>query len=470
MRTVITVLSAAMLAACASAPDPAETPQMRSVASFATRQSFDAAAGDWPVDAWWSSYGDSQLNALVTEALATSPSLAIAEARLRRARALTQASEAALLPTVTSGTTINRQKQSYNYLSPEEVTPKGWKEYGQAGLDLSWELDFWGKNRAAVAAATSEAQAARADAAQAGLVLSTAIASAYAELAHQYAVRDTAISARGVRSMTAELFRSRYANGLETLGSVRQVEARLATAEGDVLAIEERIALQKNQLAALVGSGPDRGLAIARPTLEVSHAVALPEQLEAQLIGRRPDLVAARLRAESAAHKVDQARAGFYPNVNLSAVIGMQALGLNVLKDDGSQMGHAGPAITLPIFDGGRLRANLRGAEAEYAQAVATYNGTLIQALQEIADVAVSHEALAPQIETMATAVESARESWRVQNARYEGGLATYLEVLSAEDYLLANLRSQADLHARSLTLDVALVRALGGGYTANRP
>lgn len=443
---------------------------MQAVAAYATQQSFDAAGGEWPVDTWWLSYGDSQLNALVAEALATAPSLAVADARLRRARAMTQASEAAMLPAVTSGTTINQQKQSYNYLSPEEVTPKGWQEYGQSGLDLSWELDFWGKNRAAIAAATSEAQAARADAAQARLALSAAIASGYAELAHQYAVRDTAISARGVRGMTAELLRRRYDNGLETLGSVRQLEARLATAEGDVLAIEEHIALQKNQLAALVGAGPDRGLAIARPTLEVSHAFALPQELEAQLIGRRPDLIAARLRAESAAHKIDQARAGFYPNVNLSAVIGVQALGLSMLKDDGSQMGHVGPAITLPMFNGGRLRANLRGAEAEYAQAVATYNGTVIQALQEIADVAVSHQALAPQIDTLATAVEAARESWRVQNARYEGGLATYLEVLSAEDYLLANLRSQADLQARSLTLDVALVRALGGGYEASRP
>jgi NodT family efflux transporter outer membrane factor (OMF) lipoprotein len=464
------MLGAAILSACAGIPERTEAPAMQSIASYATTQSFDAPSGEWPADAWWTSYADAQLDALITEALASSPSLAVADARLQRARALTQANEAALLPTLSTVSAFNRQKQSYNYLSPAEVTPQGWNEYGYSALDLSWELDFWGRNRAALAAATSEAQAVRADAAQARLVLSTSIASAYAELAREFAVRDTLISARGVRGMTAELFRRRYDNGLETLGSVRQVEARLATAEAEVLAIEEQIALQKNRLAALVGAGPDRGLAIDRPALEVSHEFSLPEQLDAELIGRRPDLTAARLRAEAAAHKIDQAVAGFYPNVNLSAVIGMQSLGLDMLKDDGSRMGHVGPAITLPIFSGGRLRANLRGADAEYAEAVASYNQTVVQALQEIADVSVSHQALAPQLATMDSAVEAAREAWRVQNARYEGGLATYLEVLSAEDYLLANLRSQTDLQSRALTLDVALVRALGGGYDIGRP
>jgi NodT family efflux transporter outer membrane factor (OMF) lipoprotein len=465
ISTTLTVLSAAVLTGCAGIPKRTEAPALQSITNYATQQSFDASRGQWPTDAWWRSYGDAQLSALIDEGLAASPPLAIADARLRRARALTQSKEAALLPNVAGAATVNQQKQSYNYLSPAEVTPQGWNEYGQAALDLSWELDFWGRNRAALAAATSEMQATMADAAQARLVLSTSIASSYADLVREFAVRDTAVAARGVRGTTVELFQRRYEQGLETLASVRQVEARLATAEAEVLAIEEQIALTRNRLAALVGAGPDRGLAIDRPALDVGHVFGLPDQLEADLIGRRPDLVAARLRATAAARRIDHACAGFYPNVNLSAVIGVQALGLDVLSKDGSSMGHVGPAITLPMFDGGRLRANLRGAEAEYAEAVASYNNTVVQALREIADVAVSHQALAPQVATVAVAVGAAREAWRVQNLRYEGGLATYLEVLSAEDYLLANLRTQAELQARSLTLDVALVRALGGGY-----
>jgi NodT family efflux transporter outer membrane factor (OMF) lipoprotein len=232
-----------------------------------------------------------------------------------------------------------------------------------------------------------------------------------------------------------------------------------------VLALEEQVALQKNKLAALLGAGPDRALAIARPAVTFTRAFALPATLSAGLIGRRPDLVAARLRAEAASRRIHVARAAFYPNVNLTAFIGVQALGVDMLKESGSDIGSVGPAVSLPIFNGGRLRAQLHGAEAEYAEAVANYEKVLVQALQEVADAAVSQRALGAQLEKIDAAVEAAREAWRVQNDRYNGGLATYLDVLTAEDYLLGNLRSQSDLRSRSMTLDVALNRALGGGY-----
>ena len=125
-----------------------------------------------------------------------------------------------------------------------------------------------------------------------------------------------------------------------------------------------------------------------------------------------------------------------------------------------------GPAISLPIFDGGRLRGQLRGAEADYAEAVANYDRTVVQALQEVADAATSRKALGGQLTRTDEAVEAAREAWRIQNNRYEGGLSTYLDVLSAEDNLLSSLRTLTDLQSRSFTLDVALVRALGGGYS----
>jgi len=232
-----------------------------------------------------------------------------------------------------------------------------------------------------------------------------------------------------------------------------------------VLAVEEQLAMQRNSIAALVGAGPDRGLSITRPKVDVSRSFALPEHLEAELLGRRPDVVAARMRAEAAARRIDQARAEFYPNVNLTSVIGLQSKGLDMLTHNGSSTGSSGPAITLPIFSGGALRGNLRGAQADYAAAVAEYNGTVIQALQELADAAVGQRSLGPQLERTNEAVDAAREAWRIQSNRYEGGLASYLDVLSAQDDLLANLRAQSDLQSRSFALDVALVRALGGGY-----
>jgi NodT family efflux transporter outer membrane factor (OMF) lipoprotein len=470
MRLVCTLLGAAALSACAALPGQTPAPAIRTTAEFATERSFDAARGEWPADRWWTAYADPQLDALVSAGLAGSPSVAVADARLRRARAYEETSRAARAPQVNANAAFTEQKQSYNYLSPAAVTPQGWNDSGRASLDFSWELDFWGKNRAALAAATSDALAAGADVAQARLALSSAIASGYAELARLYAALDTASAARDLRARTAELFGKRYENGLETRGSVWQAQSRLAAGDADVLALQEQIELQKNKLAALIGAGPDRARDIVRPSVNFTRAFSLPPTLSAELIGRRPDLVAARLRAEAAARRIHVYRAQFYPNVNLAAFIGVQSLGVDMLTSHGSDIGSAGPAISLPIFNGGRLRAQLRGGEAEYAEAVANYDKTLVQALQEVADAAVSQRALAPQLERIDAAVDAAREAWRVQNDRYQGGLATYLDVLSAEDYLLGNLRSQSDLRSRSMTLDVALTRALGGGYQSSNP
>jgi NodT family efflux transporter outer membrane factor (OMF) lipoprotein len=465
MKHAVTLLFAATLTACASLPGPQPQPAIRPQSAWSSSQSFSGPAGEWPSAGWWKAYGDTQLDALIEEGLAGSPSVAVADARLRRARAFEGSARGALAPQISAGAQLNQQKQSYNYLTPPEMTPQGWNDYGRASLDFSWELDFWGKNRAALAAATSEAVAASADGTQARLALSSAIASSYAELSRLYSALDTAVAARELRTKTAALFGKRFDNGLETRGSQRQADSRRASSEADVLSLEEQVALQKNRIAALLGAGPDRALTIARPRAGIQRAFTLPASLSADLIGRRPDLVAARLRAEAAAKRIHVQRAQFYPNVNLTAFIGVQSFGIEMLENSGSDFGGAGPAITLPIFNGGKLRAQLRGAEAEYAEAVANYEKALVQALQEVADAAISQRALGGQLERIDVAVEAAREAWRVQNNRYEGGLATYLDVLTAEDYLLGNLRAQSDLRSRSMSLDVALNRALGGGY-----
>ncbi|HTT13983.1 MAG TPA: efflux transporter outer membrane subunit [Burkholderiaceae bacterium] len=456
------------LAACAVMPDREKAPAPKPMQDYSTGRMFAGADRVWPTDTWWTTYGDAQLDALIAEALAGSPTIAVAQARLRKAESFVVVARAANQPQVSANASITENKLSNNYLTPRIATPQGWNDYGRVTLDLSWDLDLWGRNRAALAAATSQAEAARADVAQARLVLATAIGAAYAELARLHAARETAEEALAVRVKTADLFRRRYQHGLETLGGVRQVDARRASAEAEVLSLEEQIGLQRNRIAALLGAGPDRGLAIARPAVNLAQPIGLPAQLSADLLGRRPDVVAARLRAEAAAKGIEQAQAAFYPNVNLLAYVGLQSLNLNMLTHGGSEIGSVGPAISLPIFDGGRLRGQLRGADADYAQAVADYDHTVVQALQEVADAATSQRALGGELARTDEAVEAARESWRIQNNRYEGGLSTYLDVLSAEDTLLGNLRAQSDLQSRSFTLDVALVRALGGGYLSN--
>jgi NodT family efflux transporter outer membrane factor (OMF) lipoprotein len=466
------VLLAATLAltACAGLPDREPAPEMKPPAHYATERSFEAPARPWPADAWWRAYNDAQLDAVIAQALEGAPTIAVARARLRQAQSATESAAAARAPQLSANASISAQKQSYNYLSPAEATPQGVNDYGRATLDLTWDLDLWGRNRAALAAATSDADAAQADLAQARLVLATSIAAAYAEFARLHAALETAEAALEVRGKTADLFRVRFDNGLETRGSVRQVDARRAASEAEVLALREQLALQRHRIASLAGAGPDRALTLARPAIDLAQPIGLPPQLSAELLGRRPDITAARLRAEAAAKRIDQARAAFYPNVNLVAFIGVQSLGLDMLTKGGSSIGSIGPAISLPLFDGGRLRAQLRGADAGYALAVADYESALVQALQEVADAALSQRSLGGQLARTGEAVDAAREAWRIQNERYQGGLSTYLDVLSVEDTLLGNLRTQSDLQSRAFTLDVALVRALGGGYATPVP
>ncbi len=342
-------------------------------------------------------------------------------------------------------------------------------DYGRATLDVRWELDFWGKNRAALAAATSEQEAGRAELAQARLWLASAVAANYAELSWLHASRDTAARAVEIRQNTATLFSQRFDNGMETRGGLRNADARRAMAEGDLLALNEQIALQRNRLAALLGAGPDRGLVIAKPTLKLDSVFGLPNELSADLLGRRPDVVTARLRTEAQARRIDQKKAEFYPNVNLSALIGVQSLGLDILAKAGSGIASVGPAISLPIFSGGRLRGELLAAHAGYAEAVANYNATLTRALQEVADNAISQKALGERLLKAQEAVNAASEAHRVAGNRYGGGLATYLEVLTAEDALLGALSTQTNLHSLSFTLDIGLQRALGGGYALLR-
>lgn len=468
LRPRLLVLACTLaLGACAQLPEHGALPAISQPSPDWAGGLATSRSSQWPDQHWWSAYGDQQLDSLIQEALSSAPSLAVADARLQRAAANLDSSDADTLPQVSANANFSSAKQSYNYLTPRSMLPRGMHGYGRTTLDFSWELDFWGRNRSALAAATSERDAAAAEAAQARLVLSTSITSAYAELARLFAAQDTATAASTVRAKTAALFRQRYDNGLETLGSVRQAEARTASSQAEVLSLDEKIGLQRNLLAALMGKSPDRGLSISRPQVNLSRSLALPDSLALDLLGRRPDVVAARLRAEAASRRIDVAQADFYPNVNLTAFIGLQSLGIGQLTKAGSEIGSVGPAISLPIFNGGRLRAQYRGARADYEEAVANYQQTVTEALHSVADAALSQRELSGQLRYSGEAVQAARDAWVIAQKRYQGGLSNYIEVLSAEDNLLANQRALTDLQSRALTLDVALVRALGGGFRA---
>lgn len=464
-KCIGSVSVAIVLGGCAMLPALGDLPEPKGIADYQTTAAFDAPTSNWPDEQWWKKYADPQLAVLINEALQASPDMAAAVARLRSAEAVSQVAGAARLPQISLNTSLTEEKMSYNAITPRSMTPSGWQDYGRMSLDFNWEIDFWGKNREALAAATSELEARKADLAQARLTLTTAIAGNYAELAYWYAARDTAAKAVEVRSKTAGLFAEKYANGLETQGSVRQADAVLAAAEGEVLRIDEEIGLLKYRIAALVGGGPDRGLRIERPKVNFTQAPGLPGELAASLLGRRPDIVAARLQAEAQRHRVGEKKAEFYPNINLSAAIGTYAWGIDRLFRDGSFIGSVGPAISLPIFTAGRLQGQLKGAYAGYEAAVANYDQAITRALHEVADAALSRKALVGRLHKGEEVVAAAADAYRIAQNRYEGGVSSYLEVLTAEDTLLTNLNSLTYLQSRAFILDIALVKALGGGY-----
>jgi len=461
----LTLAGSLLLAGCASVPQLGPAAHSKNINELASQQSLPTSPAAWVQQDWWLSYHDQQLDNIMQEALANSPDLAAAQARLAKAAGQAEQAGASRLPALELDSSVTKLKQSYNNGVPASFVPHGYNNSASVQLDFSYEFDFWGKNRAALAAANSELAASTAEAAQSRLTLTSSIAAAYAELARLFAEQDAAEQALAVRQHSVELLQQRFDNGLETLGSLRQAESRNAGAAADLSAARQAIAQQRFSLAALMGAGPDRGLAIQRPAASLLHSQGLPATLQAELLGRRPDLSAARLRAEAAASRIEVAHAAFYPNVNLSAYLGVQSLGLSLLGKSGSDVGGVGPAISLPIFRGGALQGNYRVARAEYDAAVASYNQTLTQALHEVADVLAQEQALTPQLEQRRLALKTAEQAYQVMQNRYQGGLASYLDVLNAEDSVINSRRSAASLETRLFYLDVSLIKALGGGY-----
>jgi len=463
-RVAALVAACALLAGCAAMPDLGARAALRDPATLGVVAA-GAPAGTWPGESWWKGYGDPQLSALIEEALAGSPTLAAAEARARKAAAYAQGAGAALLPTLSANGQVNEVKQSYNNGFPAQFVPKGLNDTGRASLDLAYELDFFGKNRAALRAAMSEREAAAIEARAARLALATSVAAAWADLARLAAERDVNVAAVQQREEVAGLVTRRVASGLDTRGEQRQADAGVPLARGDLAATDEAIALTRNRLAALLGAGPERGAAIPLPAPRALPAPALPANLALDLVGRRADIAAARRRAEAASARIAVARAGFYPNVNLLGFIGVQSLGLGNLTAGGSDIAQAGAAISLPIFSGGRITGQYRAARADYDEAVAQYNAVLVRALGEVADAAASQRALAVRQAEAHAALGAAEEAYAIARRRYEGGLSPYLAVLTAQDALLKTRQLAAALDARALTVNVELIRALGGGY-----
>jgi NodT family efflux transporter outer membrane factor (OMF) lipoprotein len=452
---------AAGLGGCAAVPDLGPKPLPRAAETVEAQRSFAGAAASWPADRWWTAYGDPQLDTLIDEGLRNSPDMAAALARFRKAAGLAQQAGAPLLPSADVKGSASLTKQSYNNGFPKEFVPHGWLDTGDLAASLGFDLDLWGKNRAALAAATSDEQAAQFDVQQARLALAAGIADAYADLSRLYEARDIQQATLKIRLSSQDLVARRQA-------SVRQADATVATARAALAAAEEAIALRANQIAALVGAGPDRGLALARPKLANPVAAGLPAGVTTDLVARRPDIAAALARVDAAGSRIKVARADFFPAIRLDALIGYQALGLDQLIEKDSIYGKVGPAISLPIFHGGAIQGQYRSARATYDEAVADYDRTVLGAYREVADAVTSRARLAQRLSDARAARDASQQAYDIARLRYQGGLSSYIDVLNVEDRLLTARDAVAELEARAFALDVALIRSLGGGFLSS--
>lgn len=455
--------TAALLAGCASMSGAVPSSHKMLAAADAGAV---GAGTPWPRTDWWKAWGDPQLDALVDKALAEQPNLQTVQARLVQAQAAVDVAGAARRPQVGGSVDLTDQRFTENGLIPPPLAGKTlWSN--EARLSGSWELDLFGRQRAAIASATGQLRAAQAEAQAARVLLAANVSSAYANLARLVEERDVARAALTQRQQTSALVRQRIGAGLDTNVEARQAEGFIAQTQVDVEALEETIARTRHALSEMTGQGPN-ALDGLTPRLAGVNAMPLPQGLPADLLGRRADLVAQRWRVEAALKDVDVARAQFYPNVNLVAFVGLSSLGLDTLLKSGSQTYGAGPALRLPIFEGGRLRANLSARNADVDAAMDGYNGALLRALREVADEVSTLQSLERQQRAHREALTAAESAFDLATQRYRSGLGNYLVVLTAETNVLAQRRAAAGLKARHLAAEAALARALGGGYQAD--
>lgn len=422
--------------------------------------------GAWPQADWWRLFGDKQLDQLMDKALVDNPDLRIAAARVRVAQQLAEVVHAGNLPQITADASVTRERFSKNYIFPLSIAAQP-QNLGQIALNAGLDLDLWNRNRDLYRARLSEAQTAAADQAETRLVMTATLAQAYFHLQGSLARREVARTALAQRRDFAHLVRLRAGNGLDNLAAVKQAEADVARAQASLVALERDIGAGRRALAALTGHGPNEADGLVQPTPHFDAVVALPAMLPMDLLARRPDVIAARWRVEAAAREVGVAKAGFYPDINLIGNVGFQSFGLDNLLKPESIFSSIGPAIHLPIFGGGSLRANLGARYAEYDIAVEQYHGALVSAARDVADQLAAVRYLGEEQGHQDQALRDSEEAYRIARLRYQNGLTDYLAVLQVQRDLLQQRDVNTQIEEARHQALLALIKSLGGGYVA---
>ena len=412
---------------------------------------------------WWKELGDPKLVNIIELALQDQPGLKAATARVERMMALADISQLTLNPHFSASAEISRQRFSERGFYPPPLAGHV-ADVGTLQTGMSWSPDIQGQHIAEIAAALSQVQSAQAEILASAHLLAAQISRSYIALAklteQQFLVQD----ALDQRAQVLTLTQQRVGAGLDTQLELLQAQAGLQEAQSQVEVVSELIAITNHQLATLCGQAPQTFEKL-RPRFADIHLVKIPNQIGADLLSRRADVTAARWRVETAAQDVKVAQTQFYPNVNIGAFIGLSSIGLNHLLEGGSLQAGVTPAVHLPIFNAGRIRAQLKGKEGELDAAIAQYNGAVLDALKEASDALSSSQSITRQQTDQAKALALARSVYQVNLDRFNAGLTNQISVLQAQNQWFMQRRAAVELTAREMDNHVLLMKALGGGW-----
>ncbi len=472
-------LAALLLAGCAVGPDyqrpaPLGTNALPVAFAGVTTSNLGAwkpaePAAQLPRGAWWTILNDAELNRLEEVAATGNQELAVAAARFQQSRALVNVARAGLFPQISASPAYTRQRSSQNL--PQNGQPAGASytyNFFNLPLEAGWEADLWGRVRRQVESARAGLAASADDLAAARLAVEAEIATDYLTLRAldaEYALLEQTVEAYR-RSL--ELTRNRRRGGVASDLDVAQAETQLRTTTAQLPVVDLQRAKLRHALATLCGQ-PATGFALAVRTNALPAAPAVPLVLPGELLERRPDVAAAERRMAAANAEVGVAQTAFYPRLQVGGLAGFQSISASTWFDWPSRVWAVGPSLDLPLFTGGRNRAQLAAARAAYDATVAAYRLTVLNALQEVEDQLAAQQLLAAEAAEESAASIAARRTLELADNRYRAGLVTYLEVAVAQSAALNHERTVVQLEAEQLTAGVALIKALGGGWTATR-
>lgn len=434
------------------------------------------ARDGWPSARWWTRYGDPQLDALIDRALADAPTMVIARTRVAQAKSDVELVKAgSTLQVVALGMLDREHVSAHGFLGPFAMNEPAlgltgpWYTEGIVGLGARLNVDIWGKQRAQIAASLGVQNARLAETSAVELEISTDVAQLYYGIQTTYRLIDLLEQLREVAAFSIQTHSARAARGLEERTRIEEARAQQLAVQRQIVAAQGQIKQFRESLRALIGAGPD-GLPDIE-TVPLPHwQASLPPTLSYELLARRPDLQAIRWYVQSSFDRIDAAKAAFYPSFDIRAFFGFDALHLADLLTHASQQINFIPGLTLPIFDGGRLNANLGGARTASNTLIEQYNQAVLDAVRDVAMTGSRLEDLDAEARLQKQKVEAITFAKDSAEARYQRGLANRLVAIEARQPVIAEQVALLNIDGQRLSQEIALAKALGGGYRAEAP